>query len=138
MRAVRTSKMQAATAIYGLLYLVFVLLAWIPSTRSLIVENCRPASMGLELALAQLLFVLFLLGLTASWHSELIAGTIFFYGTLSSGGRNGFRFATAPAECGQSWVCPRRSSGSCSLFPPGGGGAREPGISRLAGSEAGG
>ncbi len=79
MRPFRASKPQVATAIYGLLYLVFVLLAWIPSTRSLIIENNRPASMGLELALTQLLFVLFLLGLTASWHSEFIAGMIFFF-----------------------------------------------------------
>jgi hypothetical protein len=78
MRVFQASRLQFATVIYGLLYLVFVLLASLTSTRGLIIENSRPASMGLELALTQLLFILFLLGLIASWHSELIAGMIFF------------------------------------------------------------
>jgi hypothetical protein len=79
MRLFRASRLQFAIAIYGLLYFVFVLLASIPSTRGLIIANSRPASVGLELALTQLLFILFLLGFTASWHSELIAGMIFFF-----------------------------------------------------------
>ena len=71
------SKLQFATLVYGLLYLIFILLATIPSTRSLIIENKRPDSVVLELVLAQLIFVLFLVGCIASWRSELVTGMIF-------------------------------------------------------------
>jgi hypothetical protein len=71
------SKLQFATLVYGLLYLIFILLATIPSTRSLIIESKRPDAVVLDLVLAQLTFVLFLVGYAASWRSELITGMIF-------------------------------------------------------------
>ena len=71
------SKLQFATFVYGLLYLIFILLATIPATRSLIIESKRPDSVVLELVLAQLTFVLFLVGCAASWRSELVTGMIF-------------------------------------------------------------
>ena len=77
MRSFRPSGLQSASLIYGLLYLVFIVLACIPSTRGGIIGNLRPDSVGLELALAQLLFLLFVVGCTAAWPSELIAGLIF-------------------------------------------------------------
>ena len=70
------SKLQWVTGVYGLLYVAFEVLALIPSTRGLIIEPKRPESMGLELALMQLLCLLFLLGYAASWSSELIAGAL--------------------------------------------------------------
>jgi len=76
MNTATPSKLQWLTGIYGLLYVAFEVLAWIPSTRSLIIANNRPESMGLELALTQLLCLLFLLGYAASWSSELIAGAV--------------------------------------------------------------
>ena len=81
MRLLRASKLQVTTGVYGLLYLAFVGLASIPSTRSLIIEgNWKPPdSVGLELVLTQLLFLLFLAGFTASWWSELTAGTILVF-----------------------------------------------------------
>ena len=78
MRLFRASRLQFATAMYGLLYLAFVVFASIPSTRGLIIGTGRPASVGLELVLTWLLFILFLLGCIASWRSKLIAGMIFF------------------------------------------------------------
>ena len=75
--AISSSRLQSATAIYGLLCLAFVLLASIPLTRGLIVWDSRPASAGLELILTQLLFILFLLGYIASWPSKLVAGMVF-------------------------------------------------------------
>ena len=77
MRSFRPSGLQSVSLIYGLLYLVFIVLASIPSTRGGIIGGLRPESVGLELALAQLLFLLFLVGCAASWPSELIAGLIF-------------------------------------------------------------
>jgi len=76
MKIVAPSKLQWVTGVYGLLYLAFEVLASIPSTRSLVIANKRPESMGLELALTQLLCLLFLLGYAASWSSELIAGAV--------------------------------------------------------------
>jgi len=70
------SKLQWVTGVYALLYVAFEVLATIPSTRSLIIEPTRPESMGLELALTQLLCLLFLLGYAASWSNELIAGAV--------------------------------------------------------------
>ena len=76
MKIAAPSKLQWVTGVYGLLYVAFEVLASIPSTRSLIITNNRPESMGLEVALTQLLCPLFLLGYAASWSSELIAGAV--------------------------------------------------------------
>ena len=76
MRSAAPSGLQWVTGVYGLLYVAFAVLALIPSTKSLIVTNSRPESMGLELALTQLLCLLFLMGYAASWLSELIAGAL--------------------------------------------------------------
>ena len=76
MKIATPSKLQWVTGVYGLLYVVFEVLAVIPTTRSLIIEPTRPQSIGLELTLTELLCLLFLLGYAASWSSELIAGAI--------------------------------------------------------------
>lgn len=77
MSSFRPSGLQSVSLIYGLLYLVFIALATIPSTRPGIIGGLRPESVGLELAFAQLLFLLFLVGCAAAWQSELITGLIF-------------------------------------------------------------
>ena len=77
MKIAAPSKLQWVAGVYGLLYVAFEVLALIPSTKSLIITTNRSESMGLELALTQLLCLLFLLGYATSWLSELIAGALF-------------------------------------------------------------
>ncbi|HTX54862.1 MAG TPA: hypothetical protein VMD08_15765 [Candidatus Baltobacteraceae bacterium] len=77
MRPFRASGLQITCLIYGLGYLAFTLLATIPATRSLIVGGNHPESVGLETALVQLLFLLFLVGCVAAWQSALVAGLVF-------------------------------------------------------------
>ncbi len=79
MKIAAPSKLQWVTGVYGLLYVVFAVLALIPATRGLIISSNRAdESMGLELALTELLCLLFLLGYAASWLSELLAGALLF------------------------------------------------------------
>ena len=79
MKITALSKLQWVTGVYGLLYVAFAVLALIPATRDLIISSNRPdEAMGLELALAELLCLLFLLGYAASWLSELLAGALLF------------------------------------------------------------
>ena len=74
MRRLHISKLQKAVAVYALLYLAFEVLAFIPFTRSMIIEP-NP-NIGLELAMSLLLFLFFLGGFAISWRSELISGLI--------------------------------------------------------------
>jgi hypothetical protein len=76
MKIIALSKLQWVTGVYGLLYVVFAVLALIPASRGTIISSNRHGSMGLELALTELLCVLFLLGYGASWLSELLAGAL--------------------------------------------------------------
>ncbi len=77
----RASQLQMATFAYGLFYLTLVVLACIPNTRGLIINGDRkpPDSIGLEVFLTVLAFLIFIVGLTVSWWSELIAGTVLLF-----------------------------------------------------------
>ncbi len=77
----RASGIQITTGIYGLLYLAFVVLACIPATRDLIISGDRkpPDSIGLEVVLTVLAFLIFIVGFTVSWWSELIAGIVLLF-----------------------------------------------------------
>ena len=107
MKIAAPSKLQWVTGVYGLLYVAFEVLALIPSTRSLIIENSRPESMGLEVALTQLLCPLFLYW-AMPLHgqvSSLQAG-FFSSGSLSFAGWRHFRFVSEPAAgWGPYWAC---------------------------------
>lgn len=106
MRSFRPSGLQSVSLIYGLLYFLFVLLASIPSTRGGIIGGLRPESVGLELALAQFLFLLFLVGCAATWQSELIAGMIFLlWCAFVCWWRSPSRAATGPVA-GECRKCP--------------------------------
>jgi len=63
--------------VYACLYLVFLIIATIPATRSAIFSNAFHASFRLEQTLTYLLFANFAIGLFAWFHSELVAGLIF-------------------------------------------------------------
>jgi len=62
---------------YGFLYFLFIAAATIPATRSAIFSNPQHPSFGLELAMALMLFALFVVGLLVWSPSELGAGLLF-------------------------------------------------------------
>ncbi len=69
--------LQIVIVVYGVLYLVFVLLATIPSTRGNIISSEQPDFVSLSVSLIQLQFTLFILGCAASWRSKLLSGLLF-------------------------------------------------------------
>lgn len=69
------STLHLLTSIYGLLYLMFVIASFFPSTIGLVSESNNPYD--LENLIVKLLFVVFLVGYFISWKREGVAGLIF-------------------------------------------------------------
>lgn len=63
------------TSVYGLLYMVFIILSFFPSTIDLVSESDNPYDV--ENLIVKLLFVVFLAGYFISWKREGVAGLIF-------------------------------------------------------------
>lgn len=67
-----------ALSVYGLLYLVFIVVSFIPSDTGSPVSTTVPFDpFDLEQIFVKLLFVLFLVGYVAAWKNEGVAGLIF-------------------------------------------------------------
>jgi lysylphosphatidylglycerol synthetase-like protein (DUF2156 family) len=69
------STLHLLTSIYGLLYLMFFIASFFPSTIGLVSESNNPYD--LENLIIKLLFVVFLVGYFISWKREGVAGLIF-------------------------------------------------------------
>lgn len=69
------STLHLISSIYGFLYLIFIILSFLPSTIGLVSESDNPYD--LENLVVKLLFVVFLAGFFVSWKREGIAGIIF-------------------------------------------------------------
>jgi hypothetical protein len=64
--------------IYGALYLVFVIIGFVPATEGSPVASSVPYHpFGLEGSLVKILFALFLVGFFAAWRNQLAAGVLF-------------------------------------------------------------
>ncbi len=67
-----------ATSIYGLLYLWFIIVSFIPSPEGSWISTTVPFDpFDLEMILVKLLFLLFLIGYLAVWRNEGIGGAVF-------------------------------------------------------------
>ena len=67
-----------ATTIFGLLYLWFVIVSFIPAPKGNWISSTVPFDpFDREQIFVKLLFLFFLVGYVAAWKSELIAGTLF-------------------------------------------------------------
>jgi hypothetical protein len=74
------SALQVATTIYGLLYLLFFIMSFIPSgAGNPISDNPNFDPWDLEMIFVKLLFVVFLVGYFYSWKNGRIAGLIFLF-----------------------------------------------------------
>jgi hypothetical protein len=67
-------------AIYGALYLVFVIVGFIPASEGSPVAASVPYHpFGLEGSLVKVLFALFLVGVLTAWRNQLAAGVLFLF-----------------------------------------------------------
>jgi hypothetical protein len=67
-------------AIYGALYLVFVIIGFIPSSEGSPVAASVPYHpFGLEGSLVKLMFAVFLAGFFTAWRNQLAAGVLFLF-----------------------------------------------------------
>jgi len=65
-------------AIYGILYLLFVIIGFVPSEEGSPVSDSVPYHpFGLEGSLVKVLFVFFLVGFFMAWKNRLVAGVLF-------------------------------------------------------------
>lgn len=74
----RSASLLIATSIYGLLYLWFVIVSFIPAPEGNWISTTIPFDpFDLEQILVKVLFLLFLVGYLVVWKNELIGGAIF-------------------------------------------------------------
>jgi hypothetical protein len=67
-------------AIYGALYLVFVIVGFIPASEGSPVAASVPyRPFGLEGSLVKVMFALFLVGFFTAWRNQLAAGVLFLF-----------------------------------------------------------
>jgi hypothetical protein len=65
-------------AIYGALYLAFVVVGFVPAQEGSPVAASIPYHpFGLEGSLVKIMFAFFLVGFFTAWHNRLLAGTLF-------------------------------------------------------------
>ncbi len=74
----RPKALLIATSLFGLLYLAFIILSFIPAQEGSPVSSAVPfRPFDLEQICVKLLFLLFLVGYCAAWKSEWVAGALF-------------------------------------------------------------
>lgn len=74
----RSKALLVVTSVFGLLYLWFVVVSFIPAPQGNWISSTVPFEpFDLEQIFVKLLFLLFLIGYLALWKSELIGGSIF-------------------------------------------------------------
>jgi hypothetical protein len=81
----RSQRLLIATSVFGLLYLAFIVLSFIPAQEGSPVSSAVPfRPFDLEQICVKLLFLLFLVGYFAAWKNEGVAGAIFilWYGAM--------------------------------------------------------
>jgi hypothetical protein len=87
----KISGVQIVTSIYGLLYLLFFVVSFIPSKDGSPVSDLVPFNpFDLEQIVNKLLFIIFLVGLFMTWKNKLIGGLFLlftFIGMLCEIGR---------------------------------------------------
>jgi len=72
--------LQIAIYIYGLLYLIFFIVSFIPSENGNPVSDMVPFDpFDFEQIVVKLLFIIFVIGLVMTWKNRLIAGIIFIF-----------------------------------------------------------
>ncbi|MBU0508655.1 hypothetical protein KKH27_07460 [bacterium] len=78
MRRLFPSALHVLLTIYGILYLVFVIIGFIPNQEGSRVSDSVPYHpFGLEGSLVKVLFVFFLVGFFTAWKNRLAAGVLF-------------------------------------------------------------
>lgn len=74
----RSKALMIVTSVFGLLYLWFIIISFIPAPEGSWISTTVPFEpFDLEQILVKLMFLLFLIGYTAVWKSELIGGLVF-------------------------------------------------------------
>lgn len=117
MRMIVPTALHVLLAIYAILYLVFVIIGFIPSQEGSPVSDSVPYHpFALEGSLVKVLFVFFLVGFFMAWKNRLAAGVLFIlwwaamwgFETLivtRGGQRRSYRDGIS-AVCAGSVVCP--------------------------------
>ena len=78
MRRLFPTALHVLLSIYGILYLVFVIIGFIPSQEGSPVSDSVPYHpFALEGSLVKVLFVFFLVGFFTAWKNRLAAGVLF-------------------------------------------------------------